>query len=411
MKKMILAMMTAAVLTAAAMSASAEVFTTTDGVMSVETPEDESWAVVVDPKVWFTITDGKNIISVDHLSNGENLPQVLLAGDDYKGVSQSFISTKNEVFVIKALAAEQEDLEKLLPILNSVKILKYDTKEAVTSKTPLKASDFGLRVIGEKGYVTARRLNVRSGCSTDDAVLGELAYGEEVQVVAAVTKNGEDFGWYQIQFKGGTGYVAASFVADKKPEESSVTTTGKSFTVYDSNGTNKGKLTPKSDGYFYSDDNQQYKDNGNGSYYGVNNGETLYNFDPVIQIENINPADRPGAFMVWDAYGNSQGYLAPDSRSGNYYSNDNQPYVDNGDGSYYGTRTGDTLYDYDTTVYSYSSDSYYHELSRVGDGAYVYVTAAEEDSYVWVDSNGNEYQNNGDGTFTDYYGNDYDMID
>ena len=34
----------------------------------------------------------------------------------------------------------------------------------------------------------------------------------------------------------------------------------------------------------------------------------------------------------------------------------------------------------------------------------------DPDSYVWTDANGTEYQNNGDGTFTDYYGNRFTLV-
>ena len=414
MKKLILTMMTAAVLTAAAMPVTAQVFTTEDGVMSIETPEEENWAVTPDPKVWFTVTDGSNIVSIDHLSNGENLPSVVLANDDYEGILQTFISTKNEVFVIKAMAGKKDDVQKLIGIVNTIKILKYDTKTAISANAPVQVSDFGLRIVGEDMYVTANSLNVRTGCSTDDAVIGEIGFGEKVQVNGAVTKNNEDFGWYQIQYKGGTGYVSASFLSDTKPEAKTASTEKTaapevSFTVYDVRGSEQGKLTKKDDGYYYSNDGQPYKDNGDGSYYGVNTGDTLYNY--VLSDYDTATADRARSFMVWDGNGNAQGYLAPSTRGDFYLSNDGQPYVYNGEGSYYGTNTGDYLYDYQKVTYTPPVTGFYHELSEVTTGNYAYVTADYEDSYVWVDSEGTEYQNNGDGTFTDYYGNEYNMID
>ena len=405
--------MTAAMIAAAAMPVSAQVFTTGDGVLSIETPEEENWAELQDPKVWYTISDGSCVISIDHLSNGETLPAIQIANDDYEGVTQTFISTKNEVFVIKAMSATQEELSSLLPIVESVKILKYDTKKAIEGKNAVQVSDFGLRVINETWYVTADKLNVRSGCSVDDPVLGTVSFGEEVKVTAAVTKNGEDFGWCQILSNGGTGYVAASFLSKTKPsaQTEKQNETGETFTVYDSKGGNQGSLTKKSDGFWYSNDGQAYKSNGDGSFYGVNTGDTLYNYNPTSQNTALDPADRPGAFMVWDRNGNYQGYLAPRTDGDYYVSNDNQPYVYNGDGSYYGTNTGDTLYDYKPSDTGYATGSYYHELSSVDTGAYVFVTADYEDSYVWTDAAGTQYQNNGDGTFTDYYGNDYNMID
>ena len=176
-----------------------------------------------------------------------------------------------------------------------------------------------------------------------------------------------------------------------------------------------------SDGYYYSNDMMPYRDNGDGSYYGINTGDTLYSYNPSGS-KDIQPGSQPGSFQVWDGNGNIQGYLTPHTDDGYYYSNDNMPYRDNGDGSYYGMNTGDTLYSYDPTYMMSSGvqtgtagSNYYgnvvtHLLSEHTTGAQVYVSATDPDSYVWTDANGTEYQNNGDGTFTDYYGNRFTLV-
>ena len=51
-----------------------------------------------------------------------------------------------------------------------------------------------------------------------------------------------------------------------------------------------------------------------------------------------------------------------------------------------------------------------HLLSENTTGAQVYVSSTDSESYVWTDANGTEYQNNGDGTFTDYYGNRFTLV-
>ena len=126
----------------------AETITSNDGVVSIETPDD-SWALTADQNYWFVISDGKSIITLDHLSNGESLPSVEVANEHYKAISQSFVSTLNEVFVVKGMAAEQADLEKLMRAMGSIKILKYDTKTALAPAPEVKESEFGLREINE----------------------------------------------------------------------------------------------------------------------------------------------------------------------------------------------------------------------------------------------------------------------
>ena len=118
------------------------------------------------------------------------------------------------------------------------------------------------------------------------------------------------------------------------------------FTAYDRNGNNQATMVKYSDGYYYSNDMMPYCDNGDGSYYGVSTGDTLYNYNPNRSVDNT-PGSQLESFQVWDSNGHIQGYLTPHTDDGYYYPNDNIPYRDNGDGSYYGINTGDTLYSYD----------------------------------------------------------------
>ena len=87
---------------------------------------------------WFMVSDGKNTITVDHLSNGEVLPAVDMAVAENGVTCQSFIVTPNEVFVVKGLSASREDCTKVLETIGTIRILKYDTKTALpkNSETP-----------------------------------------------------------------------------------------------------------------------------------------------------------------------------------------------------------------------------------------------------------------------------------
>ena len=192
----------------------AETLTTADGVLSIETPS-EAWMEVADSNHWFTVTDGRNNIIIDHFSNGESLPSVNVADDTYPAIYDAFVSTKNEVFVVEGRAATQEELKSLMETIGTVKVLKYDTKTRIEKKAPVKT--FGFRKIDQTYYVTSEELNVRSGCSTDDAVIGTLYFGNAIIVDGAVTLDGADYGWYQITFDGRTAYVSAKFLSQTMP--------------------------------------------------------------------------------------------------------------------------------------------------------------------------------------------------
>ena len=218
-KRMLLLSLAAGALLFSPFTACAETITSNDGVVSIETPDD-SWALTTDPNYWFVISDGKSIITLDHLSNGESLPSVEVANEHYKAISQSFVSTLNEVFVVKGMAAEQADLESLMKAMGSIKILKYDTKTALAPAPDVKESEFGLRDINEDYYITASELMVRTDFSIDASIIGTLYRGEQVRVLGEVTKGGQDYGWCKIQYQGSTAYVSDQYLSKTDPSAS-----------------------------------------------------------------------------------------------------------------------------------------------------------------------------------------------
>ena len=200
-----------------ALTVRAVTFMTDDGVVSIEAPDPEDedtavWKQTVDPNHWFTISDGKSTITIVHLSNGENLPQLQIADDDCETVFQTFASTTNEIFVLKASSPEEKNLDDLMQNAGTMRILKYETKTALTNRETAAESEYGIRNISAVYYVTADELNVRSFYSTDSEVLGVLRRGEEVKVTGAVQRNGADYGWYRIFWEGKDAYVSAGFL-------------------------------------------------------------------------------------------------------------------------------------------------------------------------------------------------------
>jgi len=61
-------------------------------------------------------------------------------------------------------------------------------------------------VIVKSGVVTADILNIRSGPSTNDTILGKLAIGSNVDII----EEADD--WYQIKFDSGVAYVYSEYV-------------------------------------------------------------------------------------------------------------------------------------------------------------------------------------------------------
>lgn len=270
----------------AASAVSAATITTADGVLSIETPSD-AWAQSQDPNYWFVITDGSNSITIDHLSNGEALPASTVANAQYPEVYQALVSTQNEVFAIKGLASQAGSLQNLMQIIGTIKILKPGTKTAIQAAQAPQTNQFGLRPINAVYYSTGDDVSIRNGCSVDNDKIGSLNRGNQVTVNGAVTLNGADYGWYEIQFNGGKGYVNASYLspntptsaaATKQPQTSSqsqgLTIVGEGISLYDANGDFWGQIWEYSDGTFRDDAMNKWDYLRNGTW--TCGGETLY---------------------------------------------------------------------------------------------------------------------------------------
>ncbi|MBR2528113.1 MAG: SH3 domain-containing protein [Blautia sp.] len=284
----------------------AETITTADGILSIETP-DSSWRQITDPNYWISLTDGANIISIAHCSNGASLPSVEVANSSYNGVFHAFLSTRNEVFIIKGEAARVEDMQKIMTAIGSVRILQYNTLTALSTSSASSMDSIGLRPVGSTYYVDADLLVVRTGCSTDDRELGTLSYGDSVYVVSAVTKDGADFGWYQIEYNEGVAYTSSAFLVPEPPagtendsgsqdSQPKISTEGlPSFTLNLGGGAGTVTIYQNANGIWTDDTGLPFFNNDNGTWSDAK-GNTLYNsHSEIISVngENVMIYEQP----------------------------------------------------------------------------------------------------------------------
>jgi uncharacterized protein YraI len=202
----------------------AATITSPDGILSIEMPGEE-WKEKEDSDFWFEITDGHNSIAIDHLGNGEMLPDLKMAGEENEEICQAFISTKNEVFIVTGQADSREGLADVIRTVGTLRILKYDTRTAVQKETQTdQATQSNINAVNATYYVTADELNVRADCSADSEAIGTLHKGEAVTVTGSVTEDGADTGWYQIQYQGRNGFVSSSFLSQTASVETAAST-------------------------------------------------------------------------------------------------------------------------------------------------------------------------------------------
>ena len=342
-KKTIFAAVVAAAAFCLTIPAAAEpqTYTTGDGVLSIDLP-DENWKEMSDPGKWVSFSDGANLITLEHLSNGEDLPDISIADDHYVNVYQAIASTQNEVFIITGSVVDSAKIGDVCNAIMSVKVLKYDTKLAVKKEQQETSAGYTIVAMDATMYATAG-VNVRAGYSTSDHILGGLAAGSSVHVTGKVQKDGADLGWYQVAYNGASAYISASFLTDKAPASSSQSSsaqfTGEARTIYEIDGA-AVTVYKRTDGQWVDSQGGVYTQITDYEFSGAN-GAVLTTNKP--QAYSGNEPLSSGFTAYWP---NSNATTLTPYSDGYYYSSEWVRYTDNQDGSYSGV-DGSTLYDYD----------------------------------------------------------------
>lgn len=392
-KKTVLALAASAALFCMAVPAAAETFTSANGVLSIDLP-NENWKEMQDATKWIVLSDGANVISIDHFSNGEKLPDMSIADDHYVNVYQAVFSTQNEVFIITGSLVDAEKITEVCNAIISAKVLKYDTKMAVKKDTP-EVSEFTVVPADKTMYVTSDGLNVRNGCSTTSQIIGGLSYGAAVKVTGVIQRNGADYGWYQINFNGSAAYVSASFLSDTAPEKQTEgpTYTGKATTIYAMSGT-AITIYQTTGNYWY--DSQGRKYTFLTDYELTNEGGERFTTNKPVS-EQTGPAPTGKTVTAYWLNGNAE--TLTEYSDGAYYSSGWVQYWATGSGTYTGA-DGTTLYTQMPDLGPKTDENESYGLISDGSGRPVVVYAG---GGAYYDESGVEYYKQDDGTFIDQY--------
>ncbi len=120
-------------------------------------------------------------------------------------------STSNSVIG----SLKQNDKVEVISESNGWSKVKFSGKEGYVSSAYLKDSNGGNTGGGSENpnprknkIVTATSLNVRSGPSTSNGVIGSLKQNDKVEVIS------ESNGWSKIKFNGREGYVSSAYLKD-----------------------------------------------------------------------------------------------------------------------------------------------------------------------------------------------------
>ena len=375
-------------------------FTTENGVLSINLPT-EDWKEIMDLSSWVVLSNGVDMITIDHYANGEKLPDISVADSHYTNVYEAAVSTQNEVFLITGFVASEDSVEDVCNAIMSAKVLKHNTKQAVNKNSAVDIKQFTVREINKTYYVNADGVNVRSGCSISEPIVGGLNRGNAVNVRGEVQYNGADYGWYQIDFNQGIGYVAKDFLSETAPADAAAQDliyTGNVVTIYvedDSPLT----LYEATDGYWYDKFGTKYVEVGDGSYFNVYGSDQSYSI--------YNPANNSGytgaSVTVYDEYGYA--YTIYEMADGSWWDTNGNQYG-RGDGKYFvgpGNQpysADGSIFDPDMAAGGYAGSNYeedydggyagsnYEEL----EGGYAGSNYEEEDAGGYAGSNYEDYE-------------------
>ena len=349
-RKQLLAILALSAAFSWSLPAFAKEFTTSDSVLTIDTPDD-SWAQIKDDATLATLTNGKDSITLEHYSNGEKLPDITVADDTYEKVCQNIISTRNEVFLITGLAANEKDFDEIQKAVQSAVINIYDTKKAVTPSDP--AADTGNssdrdsssetnpapstdgsidESISFTGWITGANVNVRSSASTDASIISTVPYGNPVSVTGAIT-TGSQVSWYRIDLDETTGFISAQYVSKAAPtaEQNGITLTDEQLTLYTSDYTGATYINKATDGNWYDGTGRQYVQASGDSWSRVCDGSIW------TDIPQAKPdANASRTVTVTDPDGLNEMTLYLDADSGKWHNSAWGIYTDNGNNTFTG---------------------------------------------------------------------------
>ncbi len=172
------------------------------------------WKMIEDPDGRFVYTDGGNAVSIRHVANGESIPKVQIASDNYPEIYQVYYSTKNEVFIVTGYVKYVDANTTVRETIESVKLLREDSKHAVQAEP---AHEFEVRDASGTMYISAAEASVYADYNTSSDVVVVLRKDDQVQVTGVVFCDGKDYGWTRVVYDGREGYIYTSMLTGNAP--------------------------------------------------------------------------------------------------------------------------------------------------------------------------------------------------
>ena len=219
--------------------AMAEYYTTPDGAIVLTIP-DKTWEEIADDQTVTTMSNGTGTITVLHYDADDKLPTVIVPGEKYEAAYQVVMADKEDVYVITGSVTDKEYMPEVRKIVQSATYYEENPyagpveetagtavavpEQNVTVQTAAPTGNDVISPMDAIFYAVADGgLNIRAAYSSDAAIIGSYAYGEAINVIGTVIRDGLELGWYQVGFDGQTGYVSSAYVGVTQPDNVSQT--------------------------------------------------------------------------------------------------------------------------------------------------------------------------------------------
>ena len=196
-----------------------------NGLVMISLP-DESWAELPSKTSAACFADGASMIRVDLYKNGQELPTVAAADQNYEMVFENVISNNDWVIVTTGLANEVTDYAGIAKAIKNMKLV-MEFLPGVYDQLGEQDGALTTEDVSYTAWVKATELNVREEPDHESGVVDILPYASEVNVTGEVKKDGKDYGWVRVSLNGKEGYVSSEFIQKEQiiPQAPPVTVT------------------------------------------------------------------------------------------------------------------------------------------------------------------------------------------
>ena len=357
-----------------------QVFYTEDGALSIQAPASD-WYQLIDAGYWFAITNGTDLITINHLNPKDTLQAGVIADEKFGAVFHSFLSTHSDVFDVRGFAVNEYDLSAILKVIATIRFLKlglvvYGEDATTAWIMPLEGVDNYTDSFGNtytrlpdglyrwddtgmlySAYPDYWGLNL--GPETPDGkpfwVYGEdgtnvsiyLTVGGYYMDAKGNSYNRTKDGLFSNDSSGMLYSANPAYWPDRGPE----TPAGDSFAVYGEEG-HRIWIYPVVGGYYLDSDGDAY-DRTDEGLYRRHDGNAIYSADPDYWNNSEGPDTPAGGFFT--VYGENGETVDIYLTVGGYY-------LDSGEKIYESTEDG--LYRNHNTKMLYSADPGYWSEDR-----------------------------------------------